>query len=201
MKKLDKIKSVTDISYADYLNYTDMMSAKNLKPIGVKEVLYLLPIVAGFGCLGLLSISAWFTLLAMPLICVGVFFASVAGHSIYVNFCKRADAKLKLKELKRLKHEKQLSRISNLMQEYESSENFQVEKLLYEIENLKNEIKTLSSSTVQQKENVLDLKTRELLEKEYVLNLINKNKSSNSSVKKYSNKTNLTNDKNLKIDN
>lgn len=184
MKKLDEIKSLNDISYTDYLNYTEIMSAKKVKLVGKKEVLCFLPIVVGLASLGLLPVSTWVLLLSIPLICVGMFFAAVSIHSVFVNFCKRADAKAKMGKFSRLKNSTELSKLASLMAEFERSDRFQLEKLVCEITSLKTEIKHLSGSAFEYDKKSIALKRQELQEKEYLLNQINKTLPANARGKK-----------------
>lgn len=195
MKNLNEIDSADKLTYPDYLEYKSILTAKNTKLLGKKECLYLLPILIALASFGLLKISTFFLFLSIPAFCFGMFFAIVAAHSIYANFCKRADNKAKRAEYNRLKKSNQLSKLSTLIQQFEKLDKFGEEKLKYEIASLKQKIKA-SKSYYQTKEINIDLLEQELKEKEYLQTLINKQKltktQTGQSYKPAENEQNLT---------
>ena len=173
MKNFDEIKSVEELDYRDYLEYKDMLDAKAQKIVGKTEVLYLLPMLVSLLSLGLLPISALFLLFSVPVGCLGFLFTLVAGKTIHVNICKKIDNKSKLKEYKRLKDAKQLSRIAKLMAEFEQTDRFKEEQLKYEILTLKRKIEGYKNPyNRSENEKVIELLEQELREKEHLLNVI-----------------------------
>ena len=175
MKKFDELTSVDDISYSDYLDFKNMLEAKNQKIVGKTEILYLLPFIIGLLSFALTPISPLFLLLSIPVCCIGAASALIAGKSIYVNFCKKADNKVQLQEYQRLKKVKKLANISNLIKEFQKLDRFAEEQLQHEILALKGKIKSFSQPSYE-KEKVVGVLEHDLQKKQQQLkSMQNKN--------------------------
>lgn len=140
MRKLDEIKSVDELTFVDYYNYKAMMTANKTRILGKSEFLYLLPLILGASSLGLVVISPAFLALSLPLLFFGVWGGVVAGKSIYVNYCRKCDNKEYVSEYKRLKKAKQLSRVNQMMKEFENTDKYKQSVLEYQTSKLQSKI-------------------------------------------------------------
>lgn len=177
MKNLENVSSPSELTYEDYLSYKIMIDATKMKVFGKKEFLYSLPLLFGLASLGLVALSSFCLMLSVPLLCFGAFFMTVSCHSMYVNFCKKADNKKYIQEYKRMAKSKKLQHVEKLMCEYEKSGKFVEDKLRYEIGQLKKKIK--QSNAKSEKNLVSNLLERELSEKNHLLNEITKQNKAN----------------------